>query len=52
MTAPKLAAQFRALADSLERASGLSPDDPDLLTLKRILTAKSCRPWNPKLPQT
>ena len=41
MTAPNLAARLRAIADSLERESGLGPDDPDLLTLKRLLLVKA-----------
>ena len=41
MTAPTLADRLRAIADSLECKSGLRLDDPDLLTLKRLLVVKA-----------
>jgi hypothetical protein len=37
MTSPDLANRLRAIAESLEPACGLSHDDPDLLTVKRLL---------------
>lgn len=40
MTAPDLANRLRAIAKSLEPAWGLSRDDPDLLTVKRLLLVK------------
>jgi hypothetical protein len=41
MTAQCLADRLRAIVDSLEPAFGLEADDPDLLTLKRILLVKA-----------
>jgi hypothetical protein len=40
MTSPDLANRLRAIAESLEPAWGLSHDDPDLLTVKRLLLVK------------
>jgi hypothetical protein len=40
MTAPDLANRLRAVAKSLEPACGLRHDDPDLLTVKRLLLVK------------
>jgi hypothetical protein len=41
MTAPHFADRLRAIADSLEPAFGPKADDPDVLTLKRILLVKA-----------
>jgi hypothetical protein len=41
MAAPKVADHLRAIADSLEPALGSQADDPDVLTLKRILLVKA-----------
>ena len=41
MTAPNFADRLRAIADSLEPASGPKADDSDVLTLKRILLVKA-----------
>jgi hypothetical protein len=40
MTSPELANRLRAIAQSIEPAWGLSHDDPDLLTVKRLLLVK------------
>jgi len=41
MAAPKVADHLRAIADSLGPALGSQADDPDVLTLKRILLVKA-----------
>ena len=40
MTAPDLANRLLAIAKSLEPAWGLRHDDPDFLTVKRVLRVK------------
>jgi hypothetical protein len=40
MITPNLATRLRAIAESLEAAWGLSWNDPDLLTVKRLLLVK------------
>ena len=40
MTPPELANRLRTIAQSLEPGWGVSHDDPDLLTVKRLLLGK------------
>lgn len=40
MIAPYLADQLRAIIDTIVPEPGLSPDDPELLELKRLLRSK------------
>jgi hypothetical protein len=41
MTAPHISDRLRAIAASLEPAFGPEADDPEVLTLKRILLVKA-----------